>query len=683
MVGPAQNTVLKAFLALVVLLPLAAAARMPSLEELEALLPAARAMQLLEQRFTSEARSLEAQNAGLGAKLWSQISYADGDEVVDIGRSRPLRQLGAGAGIRLPVLGSRLQESDARARREIELARLRAETELERRALLAKLRTAYAEYWAAQRLLALADALLAEESRTTLLLARRAQAALLLDSERLDLLGAFAAARRDRTAAQLARDDALRTLRSLVDAEISAGVAAPPRSAGLCESPHLDPAALERSLGEQPEMVYLRHAAALMGASGRSSALYDVSSEVRVGWQSVRERAGDTEAGSAIISWHFEIPLRYGTGRQLRSSSAAAEAARANLEYELRYADLANELQRLHTRAQVAAEALAAARVGLAARDAALREKELRAVALEGDVLEQLYAARIARYGGARGTIDAELAALRARIDWARRTGSHCPTLAAHRALYVWASGPLLEAFSGGTGTADTLRELQTAGIDRLLLSLDGAQLERFEHDPDTLHTAVYAMQRAGFRVELLLGEPGWLLPQGRPRLIRIVRAVATRPFDGLHLDIEPAQLLEQGHEESALAAALVATLTEATSATPLPVSLSIHPRDLELRVAGTSVAQYLENLRVDPTVMIYVANAERTAELAAALLERHPQLMFRVALSLEESLSREESLHHLPPEEQRRRMAAIEARLAGRNFAGLALQTAPSWYTP
>lgn len=681
MVGIAQNAVLMALLALIGLLPAAAAARMPPLEELEGLLPASRAMQLLERRLASETRALEAQNAGLGTKLWSQLSYVDGDEVVDIGRSRPLRQLGAGAGLRLPVLGSRLQETDARERREIDLARVRAETELERRALLARLRTAYAEYWAAQRLVALADALLEEESRATLLLAHRTEAALLLDSDRLSLLGAFAAARRDRSAAQLARDEALHTLRSLVDAEITAGVAPPPRSPGLCEPTELEPAAMELSLEEHPEIVYLRRAAALLGASGRSSPLYGVSSEVRVGWHAVRERADDTEAGSAVISWHFEIPLRYSGARRLQSSSVAAEAARAELEHELRRAELAGELQLVQARVQLAQTTLEAARVGLAARDAALREKELRAAALEGDVLEQLQAARIARYGSARGAVEAELAALRARIDWARRSAGSCPTVAGRRALYVWSSAPLLEALDGSADAAGALRELQAAGIDRLLLSLDGTQLERFGRDPDALHAAVLAAQRAGFRVELLLGEPEWLLAEQRPQLMRIVRAFAARPFDGLHLDIEPAQLVERGHEPSALAAALVETLTEVTAATPLPVSLSVHPRDLDLRVGGTSVARHLERLRVAPTAMIYVANAERAAELAQSLLERHPQLVFRVALSLEESLSREESLHHLPPEERRRRMEAIETRLAGRNFAGLALQTAPSWY--
>ena len=86
--------------------------------------------------------------------------------------------------------------------------------------------------------------------------------------------------------------------------------------------------------------------------------------------------------------------------------------------------------------------------------------------------------------------------------------------------------------------------------------------------------------------------------------------------------------------------------------------------------------------LGIDTTLMIYVANPLRVVELATPLLARYPQLRLRVALSLEHSLSREESLFQLPEDERAHRIALIERGLVGDNFMGIALQPSAPWLT-
>jgi len=84
--------------------------------------------------------------------------------------------------------------------------------------------------------------------------------------------------------------------------------------------------------------------------------------------------------------------------------------------------------------------------------------------------------------------------------------------------------------------------------------------------------------------------------------------------------------------------------------------------------------------LRISPTLMVYVANPERAVAIAQPLLERYPQLSFSVALSLERSLGRDESLWPYPEEERRERLERVESELTAANFRGLTLQLEDAW---
>jgi hypothetical protein len=231
---------------------------------------------------------------------------------------------------------------------------------------------------------------------------------------------------------------------------------------------------------------------------------------------------------------------------------------------------------------------------------------------------------------------------------------------------------------------------MHTAGIRRLLISLDAQQMQRALADPAPLVRAVRSTHEQGFSVELLLGDPTWIRPGGREQLLALIAGLKSVPFDGVHLDLEPAQLDPAPDKLPGLLVSLTRTLAAVSLASPWPVAMSTHPRDLDVQLPRmrlgnvqlerASFAQALRELKVSPTLMVYVANPERAVAIAEPLLQRYPQLSFSVALSLEKSLPREESLWAYPPDERRQRIERVERELASANFRGVTLELEDAW---
>ncbi|MGH8306496.1 MAG: hypothetical protein ACRETG_12895, partial [Steroidobacteraceae bacterium] len=346
---------------------------------------------------------------------------------------------------------------------------------------------------------------------------------------------------------------------------------------------------------------------------------------------------------------------------------------------------------------------------------------------LDGDTAEQLQRARLQRYNAAKELVASDQALVYWYAGWARFENSACRTTAGDatsqqrmqpgstpageaatvvpaaslragdargadpdavrpadavrttRALYLWHSAAWLANAASGPGARE-FAEMHSAGVGRLLISLDAAQMRRALAQPLPLVRAVRSTQEHGFRVELLLGDPEWILPAQRGTLLAIIRGLRSVPFDGLHLDLEPEQLDDDAERRTALLGSLAQTLAAASAASPWPVALSIHPRDLDAQLGNASFAEVLRKLRVSPTLMVYVANPERAVAIARPLLGRYPQLSFSVALSLEKSLGPEESLWSYPEEERRRRIARVESQLTAANFTGLTLELEDAW---
>ena len=690
----------------------AVALALPPLEQLETRIELSPAAQLSERAYESTRDSLSAGRIGLGVSAFGSVGYAHNHDIIDPLHAWTYNQGVAGGGLSIPVLGSRLQLEDSLSEQQVQLMQLDARRQLQRRELVARLRKAYGDYWQGQRLELLARNYLQDEPTLERVVGLRTRAGLLLDADRLELLSGFSLARRDEAAGGADREVALGLMRELTGQDLDGGIAVRPVVPTACVR-KLD--ASDDWAASDPELVGLQRVVALRETNPRDNALYPVQSNVQLAYQTREDMPTGQRGGSAVLSWSFQVPVEYGSQRRLLARAAAAQLSRARLEFEIRRQELQQQRRELIVRAAVLQQSAQFAALRLAAADAAVEERSLRAVKLEGDVAEQLQRARIQHYGAAKALVEADRAMVYWYADWARFEMAPCnepdattaaraatavraarlrtataqsadsaavqaaTAVPANRALYLWRSAEWLRNTATELGERK-FGEIHSAGIARLLISLDAEQMRRAIADPAPLVRAVRSTHEHGFRVELLLGDPGWIRPEQRGGLLAIIDGLKSVPFDGLHLDLEPEQLDSAADKLPALLGLLAQTLAAASATSPWPLALSIHPRDLDVRVGDSSFAELLQRLRVSPTIMVYVANPDRAVAIAAALLGHYPQMSFSVALSLEKSLGPQESLWSYPEDERRRRIERVETRLAAANFSGLTLQLEDGW---
>ena len=665
---------------------------LPPLEQLETRVELSPAAQLAERAFESARDTLSAGRVGLGVSAFGNLGYSHNHDIIDPLHSWTYSQGLAGGGLSVPLLGSRLQLEDSLGEQQVQLLQLDARRQLQHRELVGRLRKAYGDYWQAQRLEMLAQGYLQDEPTFQHLAALRTRAGLLLEGDRLELLTGFSLARRDEASGGADREVALSLMRELTGQDLDGGIAVRPLVPTGCVH---GPDTSEAWTDSDPELIGLQRVITLRQSSPRDNALYPVQSSVQLGYTGRDDMPTGQHGGSAVVSWSFQVPIEYLSQRRLLARAAAAQLSRARLEYEIRRQELQRQRQELIARAAVLQRNSEFATARLTSADAALHERDLRAVKLEGDVAEQLQRARLQRYNAAKSLFEADRARVYWYADWARFETTPCQSTASsaraepaarqsgarpgRRALYLWrAAGWLTD---GATELGERkFAEMHAAGIERLLISLDSDELRRVIPDPSLLVRAVRSTQEHGFKVDLLLGDPDWIRSGRRGELLHIIEGLKAVPFDGLHLDLEPAQIDAAPEKLPALLGSLAQTLSAASEASPWPVALSVHPRDLEVPVGDSRFAEVLHRLRVSPTIMIYVANPERAVTIAEPLLGRHPELSFSVALSLEKSLGPQESLWSYSESERRRRIERVESQLAAANFSGLTLQLEDAW---
>ena len=666
----------------------ATAAIMPSLEELEHRARGSLAMRTLDAELAMATRRSQADLTSTAPRLYGAGGLASGDELLDPTRSRNYSRATSEVGLRLPLLGSRSQIVAANQRVTRSLQRREAEVELARRDIIRRVRLAYADYWTAQQTSLLSRKYLENEAAMTRVLRLRAGAGLLLDSERQQLLIGFEVARSEVTRSQVSEQQALRQLRLLVADELPAGPVIYPQLRMACASG--SDAAL--AFDQDPEIRALTAELESVAPLASADRWRGVHSELRLGYQLAGESFGERNGGSAVLGWSFEMPLNPGQQRGRIAAAAESETNYLLLQRDLRRSELEVQFQSLNARRSEIRQSLQLASVRLAAAQQAIHERELRAVRLAGDVTEQLQASRLAHYSAARAGVDAHRSELLWFADWARfeplacaREGSEpVPAPAAapapapqftatRRGLYLWTSAPWLSGSAIDVQAA--MARLKALGIGTLMVSLDADQIEQQATDGSALQRLAQHAKAAGILTELLLGEPTWILPQHRARLLQIVERLRATPFSALHLDLEPNMLDDSPAGTARLLPELVKTLQAVKAVSPWPVACSLHPRYLTAATNGVTLGDELTRIGVAPTLMIYVANPQRVVEIARPIMTRYPRLEFRVALSVEHTLSRDESLFTFPEPERALRIAQVEQGLAGRNFQGVSLQ--------
>ncbi|MGC9193848.1 MAG: TolC family protein [Syntrophobacteraceae bacterium] len=658
---------------------------------------------------------LAARKAASGLKMQAGLSTGTFEEPLDAYTLSNFNEATATIGLSYPLLGTRQKEQinilDARAKTWTN----REKMELARRVALNTLRSYYALYWAGRRKIELSKAFLAGKNVLEQILKQRTSRGLLLDADREEFLTAFHLAARNIANARVDQIKALGIINLLTHSNFSDLSCTYPSLAQPCTIPSR---LRTQILNDHPEVLLRR---SLVQEQRRLLGLKtydDVDANVQLaGTATTVYPSGITGYGVAI-SFSMQLPAR-----ELTAADCRQQASQASLE-KSRY-DLDQAVGQLQTDALAALAKYRAAREDLQYQSQrlkasleSLRENKLRKGYMAGDTIEKLQKSRFEYYKAGIDLISAKTSLFQAQADLLQLAPQGCggdqpeisdtasevevsnaplrtdlpsamnppPGLAPtdkvvkaperKNAVYVWDSAPLL---NGGGSEKSAWESFNAFAIDRVLLSLDRQQIQAAAtaQGARRLRLSLETAHRDGLRVDLLLGEPLWILPDHRQDLLDIVKQLKGFAFDGLHLDLEPDSLDTRQYSRKYLLAQLVKTLEAVHDLSPWPLSLSIHPRYFDQKEFKDYLGEAFSKIPIsEVTLMVYIANPEKVARRVAPILEANPKLRFSIALSVEPELSPGESYNSKGWSALKEAIEALKSRLDHSNFSAVIIQS-------
>lgn len=617
---------------------------------------------------------------------------------------------GALIGVRLPLFGSReviVRDIDSTGR-SVVLQRL--QEQLSRMEALKSLRYAYVEAYYRQAQWTLAKTYLGGEAETSQALRARVKARVTLETDIKNIETSYFTTRHIASETRAAGDDARERLQTLSGRQLGDASLARPDFAVACVSR----AALENAVNSHPDIVLhaaqLEHKRRLLTSSGVGL------TEGGVSLSHGRGKQSDGGYGhSTTVSVDISIPLFAGQWQRAQQGQAAAEAGKAQLALDLRRQEYMASLGRLFGDLDTRKQNLLLMGQRFDSAREAHRVSTLRSAKLGADQVVPLLQAKFNAYAVANNHLDAEIALEKAKVD-VLGYGMRCDAPSEKQPDVVADVAPILgsglagtrparTAASGGPGVTavaaalagapaaspigwyawDALKRFEAttprrfwsavpAG-GRILLSLNGNEVRAVVQGGKPaarLRQLLQGAKSRGVAVELLLGDPNWALPAERGDLISLVRSLSRFPFAGVHLDLERMQLAED--QRGAWPDGIVDTVAKLRETTAAPISLSLHPRDVRLDGLLERLKQAGLN---EVTVMAYITDPGKVADMMAPLIQRHPGLRFSVAQSIEPILPQQESYASFSRDDRAKAWRDLSDRLGKEpNFAGIIIQS-------
>jgi outer membrane protein TolC len=611
-------------------------------------------------------------------------------EQVSTEAMRSYERIDLRAGLKYPLLGSKNREQETVVKMQALSEEKIHDKALAIRDSLLSLRLHYINYWAAQEQTRLAELFLQNEAEMEHILTERTASGHLLEADRREGLSSFALVRRQLAQFQAVRQRAMGVLSLMNGVAVAPFEAAFPEMAPPCEAPETLTAAV---LAAHPRLLRQRQAVEERSRLAELAQKSQVNGQVAL-YSNLSSEMNAPEPGYGVgvdLSFDFPLHSRQAGSARRQTAQAALEASRRRLE--IVRAQLLIEAQETLNGYRTAEKSCAFAVQRLAAARERLRENILRAAYLPGDVLEKAQQARWNDYQAALELIEAWVQRLQLHARLLHLAPAEASAAAGPRptawppgpagalndprrsfSVYVWDSARLRDARPEAL-----LADLRRQNIGRLLLGFTAAQTAALAA-PDERRKwrdLIESLQRGGVRVELLLGEPLWMLAAHRPRLLALIRDLTELPFAGLHLDLEPDQIATHGPGQEDLRPRLLETVRAVKAQTSLPVGLSLHYRYLDPMQPEHDMGARLAELAVDEvTLMIYVADPGRVAAIARPILKAHPDLLFSIAQSLEPELGPRESHAGLACAPLHARMDQLRELLAEAAWNGIVLQS-------
>lgn len=579
------------------------------------------------------------------------------------------------AGLTYPLFGKYKDEKANLLELEAVAENEYLKVELYRREALEQLRLSYIILWGTEKKIALAEAFLSSESNDRHVLGRRKDLGLILPSDYFDFLTILERVARERkvniNAAERARD----IIQMLTDLRIASPLAYVPDLPTTCEN--IDDGLTV--LHQNPEILMYQNMVDLQ-LKKQGYSRNDVKGNFTVRGFAASSEDVNTDIGyGGMVSLDVIMPLNPFAAdasnqlviqKRLRRYQQDLTTKTSELKFALmdRLRNFDSERSRKSENARQ-----------LQARTEQLREKTLRLDRIEGDVFEQYQQARYQYYRSAIDFVDGETRLLQSAAKILR----FCPEgttrkklVASHTSViqpldsslenelaegasenYLLAEPPTqpltaVYLWNGATIFDSTFSPLlfKQQSIAKILVSLDQNLLTYINSAEGTIHLKriLVECERQGLSVDLLLGEPTWILPEFRNRLMVILQDVNQFNFTSVHLDMEPSQLDVKNYGLEYLSAQLLRTIQIATQVSRHPIEVSIHPRLLDKKQTNICFGCGLSNLPLGRVVvMIYRTDHKNVAQQMASFAKEYPVIKFAIAQSVEPSLGFKNSYAH------------------------------------
>lgn len=618
-------------------------------------------------------------------------------------------------GVRYPLLGSAERQqraiNDAATQVKIEDVRL----DWSKRLARLFLEENYAAYWSAKKMLALTEAYLRlRDDGVISILHKRREAGLLFMSDYLEFLSAFDRAERSQIEFSNNRDQALIRLGYLTNSEIRPFEPVKPVLYAIDSNTPIDIEQLDLKI-LQARIENIQKTKETENWRGIDS---DVNATAFGGPAIPHPSPESMQMGyGGAVGFNFRMPIEIMSVRKNEESRLNSLLISLRADYTHRDQELQHEFRALLSSYQQLAQQIKFQHTRLEAARELIRERHLRLKMLDGDVIEKYFQAVNTYYRVAIENVETESEQWKLHIrlrqfltllegkgrDIHTEINLSQLTDPLQQAASFLVSGeknkaaPKRTSFSAaGNAEASSGRvavyvwnfdklstqpglweKNQTIEIDRFLISLDQQQISKFAANPAPLKKFLTEAHRRGKKVELLLGDPDWILPEQREKLLMIVKKLSNINFDGLHLDIEPDQL-ESDLPGKARLEELIETVRQVSAVSPWPVGASIHPRYLtkatsfDICVLCELKAKGIKEI----TVMYYAMNLTNIVTALKSAMNQYPDLLFSLAQSLESELGPENSYVHKPQSIFIHAMQQLQSQLRAPNFTGLVIQS-------
>ncbi|MDR3629438.1 MAG: TolC family protein [Desulfocapsaceae bacterium] len=691
-----------------------------SLAELEKRINLSDDAQMLGLEIAAGVLVKEKARADSGMKISGGVGYGWSHEPVSLTSPDMIyyEKLFNRVALTMPVLGSRWQEQAGILKSERAILDKKYNLEIYKKTALASLRKEYIEFWFSARKLELAQAFLKDEDYISSVLEERIHSGMLLNADFQEFMSFFDRARREAANSVMSMEKATRRISGLTG--LTPDKAS--RESLSLPSPEMNAGRMEESPGVyNPELEILERIVAKNNEILNKTKWSGFESSIDLAYASEKDSPGQFGNG-ATITFNVKAPLDFIASNRAAEESAQLERKKSQLSLQKIRSEILNDFSGFRSTYQASLESLAFADRRLGAAYESLREARLRLKYLQGDIFEKYTQARYALFSGAIEALDAEASALKACADLLMVAEEHADqpevrnftseNLPGYDMRKRWISSTLFSPHAkefeevnaaglkaapaperrvGGFGvylwnSRDILdkdlgkffKSLKDNRIDRILVSFDGPQIEQIRTGAlkASIARLIETASGNGILVEVLLGDPSWILPERRGELLDIINSLRGLEFHGLHLDIEPDQL-KKLDDHKIMTRYLLDTLKAVLAKSSWPLGISVHPRYFDEKLTGTCFGCELEKLGIaEVALMIYSSDLQVVSRRAEAIMNQYPLLPISVSQSFERSAPREESYFTLGKTVFLQNMEQLQDSIHCDNFTSIIIQS-------